>query len=457
MLKYYQMKGETITMNYKESPFKKFHLILYVCIIFGQIACGYALGIAGTAVTQAQEKLGLSAFWVGLLGAGTLIGLAGSLVVGNIADKIGRSKLLMLDMALFSVFSVLQLFTSNVIILLILRISIGLCIAVDYAVGTTYISEWFSDKKGPVYLSRIIIFWTLGYVASFFAGLMMGNLALDYHIIFITSVIPGAIAAITRIVVGIPESPTWLASVGKLEEANKIIGKKLGHDYCVIVEENNESNEKVSVMELFGPKYLRNTLVGGVFWACQVFPYFGVGIFLPILLSKLNMGDANTSSILFDAFCLAGAFIGTYLCNRIARRKFLVSTFYIAAVSLGVMIIGHNGPTIIMVASFCVYAMVMSIAVVIENPYPPELFDNRVRGTGVGIVVAFSRIGAAAGTFLMPILVESIGVYGTLGVCVAVLIIGGVFCQLFAPETSLEHIQLKDSQLKDMKDSLSIG
>ncbi|MDO4556316.1 MAG: MFS transporter, partial [Lachnospiraceae bacterium] len=311
--------------NYKEAPFSKFHLMLYIGIILGQVSCGYALGIAGTAVTQAKGELGLSTFWVGLLGAGTLIGLAGSLVVGNLADKIGRSKLMILDMILFSVFSVLQMFTSSVGILMVLRICIGLCIAVDYTVGTTIISEWFPPKEGPIYLSRFIIFWTFGYVASFFAGLIMGNLSTDYHIIFVTSIIPGAIAAIARIVFGVPESPTWLAAVGRQDEADKLVAQKLGTQYCVITEEKKEVSENVSVTELFSKKYRKNTLVGGVFYACQVFPYFGVGIFLPILIAELNMGDANTSSILYDVFCMSGAFIGTYLCNRISRRSVLVS------------------------------------------------------------------------------------------------------------------------------------
>ena len=88
-------------VNYKEAPIMKFHKMLFLCAVLGQIACGYALGIAGNAVTQAQTELGFNTFWVGLLGAGTLIGLSGSLFLGNLADQIGRSKLLLIDMVLF--------------------------------------------------------------------------------------------------------------------------------------------------------------------------------------------------------------------------------------------------------------------------------------------------------------------------------------------------------------------
>ncbi len=435
-------------MNYKEAPFSKFHRSLFVCAFLGQIACGFALGIAGTAVTQAQDKLGLNTFWVGLLGAGTLIGLAGSLVVGNLSDKIGRSKLLLADMALFTVFSVLQFFTSSVGVLMALRILIGLCIAVDYTVGSTIISEWFDPKTAPSYLSKFVIYWTFGYVASFFAGLVMSNLHTDYHLIFASSAIPGAVAAIARIVCGMPESPSWLASVGRVDEANKLISEKLGSEYKVIVEKKKEE-KKASVAELFGPKYRRNTLVGGMFYACQVFPYFGVGIFLPILIGQLNMGDSNTSNIIYDVFCMAGAFAGTWLCEKLSRRKFLTTTFFGAAIALFIMIIAQNISMIITLIAFAAYAMIMSIAVVMEWPYPPELFDDRVRGTGVGIVVAFSRIGAALGTFLLPILMESIGATGTLIVCAAILVVGGLVCQFFAPETSAKFIgQTKEEKTK---------
>lgn len=118
--------------------------------------------------------------------------MPGSLVVGNLADKIGRSKLVLLDMAFFTVFSIAQFFTSSVAVIMALRILIGLCIAIDYTVGSTIVSEWFDPETAPSYLSKFIIYWTFGYVLSFFVGLVMSNLHTDYHITFASSAIPGA-------------------------------------------------------------------------------------------------------------------------------------------------------------------------------------------------------------------------------------------------------------------------
>ena len=423
--------------NFTEAPLLSFHKKVFLCFILGQIASGYALGIAGNAVTAATDVLSLNSFWQGLLGAGTLIGLGGSVVIGNVADKLGRSKLFLMDMVMFTGVSILQLFVNNVGILLILRILLGLSIAIDYTVGSALLTEWMPSKEGPKFQSYLIIFWICGYVASFFAGVVMTNISADYHLIFVTSALPGVIAALVRLASRIPESPSWLAANGKVAEANQLIQSYVGKEYGIEKVENQEV-EKVSWAELFGPKTRTNTLVGGVFYACQVFPYFGVGIFLPILVAQLNMGDANMSSILYDIFCIIGAIVGVYLCNRISRRSFLLSTFYISAAALVVMILGQSFQ-IVTVIAFAVFALAMSVAVVMENPYPPELFNTRMRASGVGAVIAMSRIGAAAGTFLLPILVEKVGVYGTLAVCLVILLIGGIFCQKYAPETSLKY------------------
>ena len=427
-------------MDYKNAPLSKIHKYVFLCFILGQIACGYALGIAGTAVTAAIEPLKLNSFWVGLLGAGTLIGLMGSIVIGNIADKAGRKLLFYVDMILFTGISLLQFVVTEPGLLLVLRIGLGITIAIDYTVGSALLTEWFPRKQSARFQSLLIIFWTIGFVASYFVGISInGSGDSTWKYIFISSAIPGLVTAVVRLIVRVPESPSWLAAVGRKEEADCLVKQYLSKEYIVTNVVKAEEVEKVSWTELFNKKNRRNTMVGGLFYACQVFPYFGVSIFIPILVENMNMTNPNASGAIYNIFVGIGAVAGVILFDRISRRAFLISTFYISAIAALGIVLGQHAPMAFTMVCFSVFAIGMSISVVAENPYPPELFDTRLRASGVGAVIAMSRIGAALGTFLLPIIVDKAGVYVTLIVCMAILLVGGIVCQFYAPETSLKY------------------
>ncbi|WP_270325781.1 MFS transporter [Enterococcus malodoratus] len=422
--------------SYKDSSLKTIHKKVFLCMLLGQMACSYALGIAGTALTQASEPLGLNSFWMGLIGAGTLIGLMGSIVVGNLADRMGRRILFNIDMILFTVISLAQFFVVGPISLFILRIALGLMIAIDYTVGSALLTEWLPDKWADKFQSYLIIFWSIGFVASYFVGSAMVNLGNGaWKWIFMSSALLSVVAAIVRIVLNIPESPEWLTTVGKKDEALRLVHAQLGSDYSLPIVEQGES-EKVSWSELFNEHNRINTLVGGIFYGCQVFPYFGVSIFIPILVKNMNMGNSGTSGTIYNIFVVVGAIVGVILFDRISRRAFLMTTFYVPAIAVIGMILLQKAPLVITIVLFSIFALGMAASVVAENPYPPELFSARLRASGVGAVIAISRIGAALGTFLLPMIVDRFSAYTALGVCAAVLIVGGVFCQLYAPETS---------------------
>jgi putative MFS transporter len=167
-----------------------------------------------------------------------------------------------------------------------------------------------------------------------------------------------------------------------------------------------------------------------------VLPFFAISIFLPLVLSDLKIENPHASGILYNVVMMIGVLIGTWLLDVISRRAFLLWTFYGGAAILLVMTLWQGMPGPIALAFLSVFSLILAIAIALEFAYPPELFPTELRASGVGLTVSISRIGAAGGTFLLPIISESFGVYASLGGCIAAMLIGGVVCHIWAPETS---------------------
>lgn len=77
-------------------------------------------------------------------------------------------------------------------------------------------------------------------------------------------------------------------------------------------------------------------------------------------------------------------------------------------------------------------AMAATLTVV----YPGEVFPTDIRGAGVGFATAASRIGAAMGTFLLPISMEQLGMPATMAAATGLCVVGAVVALVFAPETN---------------------
>ena len=406
--------------NYKKAPLMPIHLRVFVAVVLGQIACGFALGISGTALSNASKYLNISDLWTGLIGAGSLIGLAGSILIGRLSDKIGRRKLLMLNMYILGILSLTQLLTNNLPILFIIRILIGLMIAVDYTVGNALLTEWLPKGEDSKRQSQLLIYWTLGFIASYATGS-----------------IPAFIAAFFRSIFPLPASPSWLASRGKVKKANKVIRKHMGRKWGIPKKlKKAKPVKEVSWTILFSGKYLRRTLVGGLFYACQAFAFFGISIFLPILLESMHVTDQKVSGIIYNGGMFIGVLFGILIFNKISRRAFLISNFLLSSILIGFLAIDKNINSNLQLFIFCIFAIILSSGLVLDYPYPTELFDIKVRGTGVGTCITISRFGAAAGTFLLPILTNLGGSSLAMITCAVVLFISFIICLIWAPETS---------------------
>lgn len=421
---------------YDEAPTNRFHLLVSVAAAGGQFSDGYILGTIGIALSLATDTLHLNALWLGLLGGASLAGLfAGSLLLAPLADRLGRRPLLVATMAVFAAVSLLQFFVTAAWELLILRLVLGLALGIDYVVCCTVVAEFSPRRTRGQLLALLILMWSVGYTAAFVFGTLLASSGVHaaWRWILFSSAIPSAIILLLRL--KIPESPLWLLQVGRTAAAQAIVLRHMGDNVQLPnISAAVPRSLTATWRELFSARYRARTAVGAVFYTAQVIPYFALGTFIPSVFAALGIESTYVGGVVFNVFMLLGSGFGLWLIDRIPRRQFLVGGFYISAALLLFLAAARVGPSLTVSAS-ALFAFVLAASTVMDFVYLPELFPTRLRAAGVGVGTAASRVGSAFSTFMLPLCMQSLGIRPTLGLCVVVLMSGGLVCQAFAPET----------------------
>jgi MFS transporter, putative metabolite transport protein len=106
------------------------------------------------------------------------------------------------------------------------------------------------------------------------------------------------------------------------------------------------------------------------------------------------------------------------------------------AVALLVVGVWTDAPVAVILVCFALFSFFNALSGNLTADYPIELFPTDVRSSGVGIGSAFSRIGAAVGTFLLPVGISTIGIGGSMLIGAALCAVGAVVSQALAPETT---------------------
>ncbi len=433
------MESTTRSMTIDEAPLNGFHLRVAAYTTGGYFVDGYILGMIGIALALLGPQLGLGAVWTGLIGASALAGIfVGGLVFGWMTDKVGRQTMYVADLIVFVVASVLQFFVEGPLALFVLRFIMGIAIGADYAIGAALLSEFLPSKQRGSLLACLNAVWTVGFVAAYVTGYFMQGLGPEaWRWMLASSAVPATLVLLMRL--GTPESPRWLLSKGRVEEARRVVKDYIHPDADIddlVAERGNETSYRM----LFSRGLRKRTAFAGLFWFCQVVPYFAIFTFLPTILEGLGMSGGFSSEILLNLFLFAGAIVGVVIMDMMPRRTFVIGSFAILA-AVGALLGAFPGaPVTVILILFSVFAFVIAAAADLESVYPTEIFPTEVRASGVGLAAAISRIGAAIGTFLLPTSVAQLGTGPTMLAATAVLVVGGILSVAWAPET--RHVPL---------------
>ncbi|TYR81508.1 MFS transporter [Priestia megaterium] len=417
-----------------DAPFNKFHLRI-TGLTFGANFCdGYALGIIAMALTVFGPEMELNAMWTGLIGSSALIGLfAGSLVLGRLSDRIGRQKIYLVNYLLITIATILQFFVSGPAELFVLRLLIGFGLGGDYAVGSTLLVEFSPKKYRASLLASLNGVWTLGYVASNFVGYYLQHMGSDsWRWMLVSAAIPSILVLILRI--GTPESPRWLVSMGRVDEASQIVKKHIGPN-VEMGETITGSQTTLGFRGLFSKRLRKRMAFGGIFKLTLVLPYYAIYTFLPTILRTMGFEQNFFADTMLNLFLLVGSITGLWFLAKFSRRGFTIGSFAILTVSLFTLSIINNGSQFLMLTAFLVFTFVLAAANNLTLVYPAELFPTEIRGSGIGMVTAISRIGAVIGTFLLPVSLNSFGLSTAMIGMSVVLLIGMIVSIAWAPET----------------------
>ncbi|MDI3406424.1 MFS transporter [Streptomyces cavernicola] len=400
----------------------------------GMFIDGYVLGTIGAVNAAISKDLGLSAAWQGLIAASALIGIFfGGPLGGYLSDRFGRKRMFTLDMAVFVVGSALQFLVDTGWQLFLVRLLMGIGIGAEYSIGWPLLAEFAPTRLRGKLLALQEFAWYLGYIASYAIGYGLGSAYdLDWRIILATSTVPAVILFIAR--AGTPESPRWLMSKGRVEEA-KAIAERYFEDPTDIADLADEQVRKASFWRLFSPAYLKVTVFICVFWFCTVTPYFAIASFAPTVLADFGLGDGFMGALWVNGLALAGAGTTFVLIERVGRRKLVIPQFWTCALALGVVGFWPTAAPVVILLCFLLFAYTNAMSTAVTGVYPNEVFSTDIRGAGIGLATATSRIGAALGTFLVPTALSTIGVGPTMLVAAALCVIGAVVTQITAPET----------------------
>ncbi len=423
-------------------PTSRFHKRIAFVAAGGPFCDGYLLGIIVVALPFIARDLHLDALWMGLIGAASLVGMfIGGLVFGPMTDRFGRQSMYVLNLAVFVLCSIAHLFVHDVVTLFVLRLVMGIALGADYPIATALASEFLPRKlRGPILSSLVLCLW-VGYTISLSTGLFVSGMDSGvWRYVLASAAIPSAIFLLLRI--NIPESPRWLLSAGRKDEARRVVSEHLGvhADFDALVAETRVATDRrglglSSIRELIERGYGRMLVFCSIFWMCQIAPSFAIKTFQPLLLKSLGVSQALAGSLVIIAFAIVGTALGMSIINRMGRRPLLIISSVLSTLSLLLLATPLSGMATAAIGLFVLFTVSEAAGSGLQFVYPNEVFPTDLRATGMGLAMSVSRIGAAAGTFLLPMTLARFGSAHGLLIAGAISVIGLLVSLRMAPET----------------------
>lgn len=431
------------------------YLIVLVAAV-GGFLFGYDLSLISGAIVFLKTDFSLTPGWVGVVVGSAVLGCPfGPLVGAWMADAFGRKPTLIFSAVLFLASSIGCALAGGMVDFIIWRFVGGMGVGLASTVSPMYIAE----VSPPHLRGRLVVVNQLAVVIGLSLSVLVAywlSFGGHWRWMFATQVLP--VACLMAGLAFIPESPRWLASMGKSSLALGVLVRINGRARAekeladIQAELGDESG---GFSELFQPGIRYAVLIG---IALMVFSQInGVNMILlytPTLFMEAGITDAPDAilnSVYIDGWITLCTVVAFWLTRTFGRRPLLIAGTIAMAAGHLLMYLNY---TCHFPAALTVVAMLVPTGAFTLTLAPlswvvlSEIFPNRVRGKAMSLATCVMFASSYATVNLFPVVLDSFRNWfghpgGTFLIFAEICLVCSLFVGRMLPETkdkTLEEI-----------------
>jgi putative MFS transporter len=436
-------------------PFSRFHRSFLLMVTAGEFVETMMLLGNGVVLAMVAGVLGFSPLvttWAIPVSffAGEFVG---SLASGYVADRLGRKTVFLYDLLLFGLGMLIGGFMSTALLIGVFVFIAGVGVGGEYPIVDTYTAEMFPGRTRG---RRMATVYTIAVLAApIIAGLAYAVSTpspgdYSWRILFWIMGVAGLIVWVVRF--RVPESPRWLESRGRTDEAAEVISgieDRVARDHDPDGWEPPRQPEPGEVavarqsrfLDIFAPDLRRRTIMMLVFQFFQSGIFYGFVSLAPEFL--LHKGISLVHSLLFSFIIYAGFFVGSvfnvFIIDRVERKWGIVGCAVIAGIfGTAFAVVANDVATVILgfLTTFVLWQFSNFL-----HTYQAEIFPTRVRSTAAGTVYSVSRISTSLIVLMITTVFLPHGLIATFAVIWLFIIIVAIDIGVFGPKVSQLRVE----------------
>jgi MFS transporter, AAHS family, benzoate transport protein len=390
-----------------ETRFGRFHAAILGWCILIMILDGYDLAIVGISLPSIMKAMHVTPVQAGIIASSSLFGMmAGSILLGSVADRIGRRPAIVLCVLLFSAFSAAAGAASSAVVFCAMRFLAGLGLGGVAPTCAAQMTEYSPRRIRSMLVSLMFAGYSGGGVLAALLGKSMIE-NYGWRSLYFLAAVP--ILLIPVIWRTLPESISFLLAWGKDAEIQKIV-RRLIPDYVpepgdTSVMQKEEVGSKNLLSALFKDGLAFSTLMFWVTCITNLFMVYGLSSWLTKLMASAgySLGSALTFVLAMNVGAVVGAIGGGWLADRFNIQRVLVSMYLLAAVSIALL--GYKAPAALLYGFVTVAGACTIGTQIVVYAYAGPFYPTSVRSTGVGWAAGIGRLGAVFGPILIGVIV----------------------------------------------------